>query len=194
MKDVRTAVRQQLDSWSLRGVESEAELDLARVYTECPRPGGAHPYKSIFFCPKSRPGSTVMFPNYEDGWSSLARGVSKLLPGRAFLFGLGSVRTEWPLYRFEMVTRGEALRHVSVIKDVDKWKFWQTGKPLPEEDAAVYRKRRIRDRLTREYLVSLAEGLDFPIGDDRFWESDSKAVYFEQHRVAQRPSPSTSSS
>ncbi len=186
---VRAAVRQQLAKWNYLGLESEADIDLTRIYAVSPRPGGAHPLKMMLFCPKSHPGSTVMFTNYQDGWHSLAVCVSKLVTGRVFHFGLGSERDEWPGYVFERLAKRKEVRHVSLIKDVDRWKFWQEGEPLPEEVTAVYRKRRVRDRLTREYLVSLAERLGFPVGDDRFWESEAKAMYFEQQRVAQRGLP-----
>jgi len=123
-----------------------------------------------------------MFANYADGWQSLAVCVSKHVSGKVFRLAVGSEREEWPLYLFEVVEGGRERRHVSVVKDVDRWKFWQTGDPLPEEEVTVYRKRRIIDRLSRQYLVSLAERLGFPIDDDRFWESDMMAVYFEEQR------------
>lgn len=180
LKEVRAVVRRELTRAGIYALESEADVDLTQIYTISPRPGGKHPKKVMFFCPKSHPGSTVMFANLADSWMTLAVCVSKFVSGPIYCFALGSDKQEWPRYLFETLEGGKMRRHVSVIKDVDRWKFWQVGEPLPEEDVAIYRKRRIRDRLDREYLVSLAERLGFSIGDDCFWQSNSKAVYFEE--------------
>lgn len=187
--DVREAVRQQLSRWGLHVSESEGRVDLAQIYSVAPRPGGRHTMKAMFFRPMMTPGSTVMFANYADGWQSLAVCISKLLSGHAYCFAISN-GDEWPLYRFEQLHAGDTVRHVSVIKDVDRWNFWQTGEPLPEEDVTVYQRRRIKDRLTREYLIALAQRLGFPIDDDRFWQSDSKAVYFEEQRAERHEPPS----
>lgn len=170
-------------------VETEGEVDLGEIYLEAPLPGGRHPAKALFFAPRIAPQVTVMFANYADGWQTLSACISKRIPEPIYRFALSADEHDWPMYLFEIWEGGVQRRHVSVIKDVDRWKFWQTGEPLPEEDVAVYKKRRIRDRLTRQYLVSLAERLGFPVGDDRFWQSDSKAVYFEEQRTAEPQSP-----
>jgi len=167
--------------------ETEAPLSLPEIYSDRPLPGGRHPSKVMLFAPRVAPESTVVFANGEDGWQTLSVCLSKALPiTRVYRFAMSTDKDEWPLFRFEVWQAGVQKRHVSVIKDVDRWKFWQTGEPLREEDVAAYRTRRVRDRLTREYLVLLAERLGFPVGDDRFWQSDSKAVYFEEQRVEQR--------
>jgi len=190
LADVTAAVRRTLRRPELRRpfVRKTGKVDLARIYSSAPPPGSLHPKHVLAFSPTTSPDSTVVFANRADGWQTLSVAISKLIPDHVYCFALSN-GDEWPLYRFEVLDSGDTLRHVSVIKDVDRWKFWQTGEPLAEEDVAVYKKRRIKDRLTREYLVSLAERLGFPIGDDRFWQSDSEAVYFEEQRAARRQSP-----
>jgi len=73
--------------------------------------------------------------------------------------------------------------HITASPIELRQKIYETGEPLPEEDATMYRKRRINDRLPRSYLVELASRLGFEVGDDRFWESASQqAVYIEEQR------------
>jgi len=181
LEEIRCAVRRVLQSPPpIQFTEREVKLQLAEIYTDAPLPGGAHPAKVMLFSPSIALESTVFFANYVDGWQTLVICISKLISCRIYDFALGSESDKWPLYRFEVLEGGVQARHISVIKDVDRWKFYETGEPLPEEDATMYRKRRIKDRLPRSYLVELASRLGFEVGDDRFWESAAQqAVYFE---------------
>ena len=153
-----------------------------RIYTRSPLPGGRHPAKVMLFAPRIAPQTSVLFANYEDGWPTLAVCTSMRIPEPVYRFALSTDDDEWPKNLFEILDGGVTRRHVSILKDVDRWVFWQKGEPIAEEDVEEYRNRRIRHRLTREYLVSLATRLHFPIADDGFWESDSEAVYFEEQR------------
>lgn len=183
LAEVRAVAREQL----LRPgrvppvLEIERSMNLEDIYSQAPPAGGRHPAKALFFAPRIAPHATVMFSNYADGWQTLAVCLSKLLPVPVYRFALCTTEAEWPIQLFEIWQGGTQRRHVSVIKDVDRWKFWQSGVPLPEESAKMYERRRIQEKLTSEYLASLAERLGFPVRDDRFWQSDSKAAYFEEH-------------
>jgi hypothetical protein len=156
-------------------------VDLQAIYTDEPQPGGRRAKKVMFFSPRAAPRSTVMFANGEDGWLTLANCLSNRLPQcNVYIFKISSPRCEWPAYKFKLIRGTEIVRVISALKDVSRWEFWQEGEPLPEEDATEYTKRRVKDQLSREYLVSLAERLGFPVQDDEFWRSDSEAVYFEE--------------
>jgi hypothetical protein len=182
LEGVVAAVRQQVAEWDMAMVETRSAFDMGEIYSHEPRPGGAHLLKSAFFAPSIRPEVTVMFANYEDGWSSLATMVTRRIGGTAYQFGVGSERCEWPAYRFQATEGGRIKRHVSLIRDVSDWKFHQVGDTRTEEIADLYRKRTKRDRLSREYLIGLAERLGFPVGDDGFWRSRVSGVYMEERR------------
>lgn len=152
-----------------------------------PQAGGRHLMRVAFYEPRTTPGITVQVANYRDGWSSLVWCLSKDLPGRFISFTIGSADDEWPAYKFNVHER-DRHRHVSLLRDVDRWKFWQEGDPLPEEDVDSYKKRRSIDRLNRESLTRLAERLGFPIQDDRFWDSTGYADFFEEVRPEPRRS------
>lgn len=179
---VAKTVRSVLSTSAVRCTDSTAPLRMSDIYSGEPVAGGRHSKKIVLFAPCVAHQCTAAFANLVDGWLTLAVCMSKRIPDPVYRFALGSDKREWPRRSFDLLKGGETIRHVSVIKDVDRWKFWQQGEPLPEEDVAVYSKRRIRDRLTWAYLVALAERLGFPVGEDRFWESDSDAVYFEEQR------------
>jgi len=134
-----------------------------------------------FYEPRTTPGITVQVANYQDGWHSLVWCLSQDLPGRCYSFAIGSADDEWPACMFNVYGR-DRHRHVSLLRDVDRWKFWQKGDPLPEEEVDSYKKRRSIDRLSRESLTRLAERLGFPIQDDRFWDSTGYAEFFEEVR------------
>jgi hypothetical protein len=48
-----------------------------------------------------------------------------------------------------------AARSVAAIQDDGRWRFHQSGDPLPEEDLAVYATKRIRERLDEAGMVGL---------------------------------------
>lgn len=181
---VRIAVREQFIQWNrvFPVVESEGKLDLARIYRGEPRSGGAHPGKAMFFDPRAAPGRTVMFANYEDAWSSLAYCVSQRVPGPVYGFRIGdSAPMRDPMYEFKVLENGKCVRVVYLMKD-PRWVFWQEGAPHPAEEPERYKSLRAKNRMSREYLVAVANRLGLAIDNDAFWESDSPAVYFEEQR------------
>lgn len=186
-EEVRRAIRQIIDRSSLgmRTPDTEEALDLKRIYVKAPQPGGKHPHHLVAFTPAARPDATVVFTNYQDGWYTLSVAISRVLECRVYRFALSSESTQWPQYFLHILDTAKDIRRVSLLHDYDRWDFYEQGEPLPDEDTLMYRKRRKRDRMTREYMIDLATRLGFPIGDDRFWQTDQPAVYFEERRPSE---------
>ena len=51
---------------------------------------------------------------------------------------------------------------------------------MPIETTAAYRQRRVKDRVTAAYVLSVAERAGYPIGDDAFWRTDEKSICFTE--------------
>jgi hypothetical protein len=158
--------------------ETRETLNLGEIYSREPPRGGRHAKKVLFFSPLNCPASTVMFANLSDGWHTLANCMSKLIESRFYCFQLSFDGCEWPRNLFEVWDSGRITRHVSTIKDNDRWKFYQQGPIFPEEEEEQYAKRRVAQRLSTNYLITVAGRLGFRIDEDQFWKSSSHAAYF----------------
>jgi hypothetical protein len=62
-------------------------------------------------------------------------------------------------------------RSVCCSKNDDRWKFYASGEPLPEEETARYSARRIRDRLNEEGMLALLARLGARPWDDDFYRA-----------------------
>jgi len=184
LAEVADAVRRTLDGpeMTVPFAETTGRLDVSRIYVGAPQAGSRHRRRVVLYAPAAVHDSTVMFTNLADGWHTLAIRVSLLVDGLAYSFAVSN-GDEWPLYRLEVLESGRLVRHVAASRDVDRWEFWQDGEPLPQENVACYERARIKDRVTRTYLVELAAQLGFPIASQYFWESRTEAVYFEESRA-----------
>lgn len=155
-----------------------APLALDSIYDVAPLPGGVQPKRMVLFAPKSTANCTVMVTNSIDGQSSL----SHVAAGRHRQFQIQVISTEiqakFPQNRFTSWNYGEETRSVICMLDTRGWLFYERGKPQPFENVENYRRRRRRDRLTRDILTSYLSsiGIDFTSSD--FWTSSQEAVYY----------------
>jgi hypothetical protein len=67
-------------------------------------------------------------------------------------------------------------RFVRVMLGEPSWDFYTEGQPLPFEDARAYKARRIRDRFTREMLLTYVEHWGAPVRSPDFWQSAGDAM------------------
>jgi hypothetical protein len=74
--------------------------------------------------------------------------------------------------------RDGAVRVVQALHESARWVFHQEGTPLPFEQVAQYRARRIKERLTREIVLSYLEAWGAPVRDADFWLADGEALSF----------------
>jgi hypothetical protein len=135
-------------------LEKNEMFILDDCYVGYPDRGAAHKKRLISLSPKSNDFS-LFTANLEDGWNSLAFGLSADIGCEALILGFSNRNVEYPVCFFSFVKNGKLLRHVSVRLD-DRWLFHQQGAPLPVEDLTKYEARIIRNRLTNDQLVKLA--------------------------------------
>jgi hypothetical protein len=78
--------------------------------------------------------------------------------------------------------QGNSLRLVQVLRDTDKWEFIERGPVQPFENPVNYKKRRRRDRLTRDDLLKYMRSFGWEFNRSDFWRSESPAVYYIEER------------
>jgi hypothetical protein len=82
---------------------------------------------------------------------------------------------EWPVNEFICYEGGTRRRVVRAMRDSPRWDFYSDGEVLPCEALESYGRRRVRDRLTREDLLSYLEAWGAPVRSDEFWRSSEPA-------------------
>jgi hypothetical protein len=81
-------------------------------------------------------------------------------------------------------------RTVYCCKNDKRWDFWGMGEPLPEEDAAGYSARRLRDRLNEQSMLRLLARLGARPWEDDFYRP-GKAFRIESRAFADRMTQKT---
>ena len=148
-----------------------------------PLRGGSGQQKGGLFTPGIADlPSTGMITNLVDGWLTLATSISKRLGCNCWRFTVCRGAT-FSRTAFTLLQSGSVRRTVSVQLE-DQWVFFAKGELLAAESPDQYKRKRIRERLTREYVLSIARKVGFPIEENAFWERDESSVFF---RAEQRP-------
>lgn len=145
---------------------SEMPLDLG-WFGPLPSRSGAVKKKAGLFSPRGVGPETVMISNLVDGWQTLATRVSTVLAARCWRFTVCGDVAE-PQRGFAVLDSGKQTRVVSVQLDA-RWVFFEQGGVLEIEEPAVYRQRCVRDRVTREYVLGIAERAGFSLSEEAFW-------------------------
>jgi hypothetical protein len=131
---------------------------------------------------KDKP-ATIMLTNLSDGWQTLAHAASERCACRCWHFTVCQ-NVQYHRNAMTVIDNGDDRRVIYAQHD-PKWVFFERGEPLPIEDVARYRKRKVSERVTREYVLSLAEKAGFPLADDAFWRTDDSDIFFSDppHRL-----------
>jgi len=79
----------------------------------------------------------------------------------------------------------KAFRWVRAMAGELHWEFHAEGEPLPFENIQAYKARRIRDRLTREMLLTYMEYWGAPVKNADFWRSAADAMTLVRTRPGQ---------
>jgi hypothetical protein len=176
------AIQNILDVWIVKtGYRTnESSLDLSLIYELEPPAGGAHPFKLVAFSPANRPTSTAIVTNFADGWNSLSYALAKKSTSLVVQIISTQDGVEYPKHSFQVWRDGVRNRVVHVLRDSDKWTFFQEGPIDSFETPAHYDRRRIRDRLNREIIVEYVRALGWDIADGDFWRSKECVTYFEK--------------
>ena len=105
-------------------------------------------------------GASYYFCNLDDCWASLVLKLSKRLDCCAVMIRSSASDAERNDYIQELtlIKSGQIARSLRVSYD-DGWVFHCSGVPLSREDESIYKRMRIKDRLSRLYLLGLVDGV-----------------------------------
>ena len=151
------------------------------IYTSSPTPGGAHLKRALLYEPTSKPGSTVLFVDLEDGWWTLVNAISEKLSGTHAQVRCTVADEEFPMASFELWSEHRSKRAVSCMKDDrGKWIFTSVGEPLEFEERTAYKRHRTADRLSPKMVVAYMKALGWDVESPQFWQSNRPGVYLEE--------------
>lgn len=125
------------------------------------------------------PGETAVFSSRLANYIPCDRAVVEL--GTNDVAG-GSADRELCFYRIprspdEISTGVGHQRIVSLTRENDRWRFYESGEPLPFENARAYTKSRRADRLTEEMIGGYAAELGIPADVVGAFAGESLLVY-----------------
>ena len=103
---------------------------------------------------------TYYFCNLDDCWLSLVLKLTKRLGCTAVMIRSSSsyVGPNEYIQEITVMESGKMSRVLRVSYDAG-WQFVNSGPPLSFEDPSRYARRKIKDRLSRPYLLGLVDGL-----------------------------------
>lgn len=135
--------------------------------------------KAIIYSPIATPGRTVLLTNLRDGWASLAIRLGNVVGCDCIRINTTRADVEYPLNRFAVMRDGVDIRYVHSMLDSDKWVFFEEGEVQPFEDAKQYKKRKIRDRLTRDLVFEYFSRMGFDIENEDLWRTREMVLCLE---------------
>lgn len=157
------------------------DVDFKKVCSTKTLPYNSNKIIFLIFEPLTNPGVTVFFPNFVDGWYTAVYNYTRLNNKSAFQVGFTVDETkEYPAYffKFFFLEKGQIKeRTVHAIKE-DKWVFFAGGNPLTIEDTDNYLKKRIKDRINNETIISYLKKAGYDLTDDNFFKSNRNAILF----------------
>ena len=132
----------------------------------------------LIWRPKSIESDFVAFiSNMPDGWPTLLNYYLKHYDRDLIRVRLSDENKNYPVYQMEYLNKTWR-RVVQVLKDSDKWTFYQEGSPLMFEDVENYKKRKISDRLNEEIIQDYLKKNGIDISKTDFWNSKGLAIEF----------------
>jgi hypothetical protein len=133
-----------------------------------PSGSGTWPRRLLCFQLQGERSVLVMTSNGTDGWNSLAyrAAIRRDVAVLVVVFSVDSPATARGLTLYE---GAEELRTVWAQLDDSRATFVQRGEPIAGEDVGRYRKRRIQERLSNEYLLEICAANGVPMCDEPAW-------------------------
>lgn len=165
-----------LDEWSVwtDGMGLERGEPPASPIVPEPQPYSARPQVIRLWEPRSNPGTTAFYANFQDGWLGVAETVAEretfeVVTLRA---GVGHWSPPEPAARLVVKNGATLLRLLDVARYEAGWSFTSLGEPLAFERVERYEARRRRDRFDCALLTEYVAALGWDLGDPAFWEHD----------------------
>lgn len=141
--------------------------------------------KYMLWTPVSSDIFTIFLTNMSDGWITLMNFYSKRYNREIFYITLSDYNLMFPIYRFYRI-HGTKKRIVQLIKEEDGWSFFEEGEHLSFENMEIYKKRKIKDRLSNELIVEYLQKIGIDCVSKEFWRSEGFAKFY-----GKKPSRST---
>ena len=162
--EVREALTRRLDSIiNVRKYTStECLIDWVDFFVENGMNYDVFKTKMVLF--KATDNLTIYTSTSADGWWTLYETTIENAHFDGYFFGR-TLKNDIGYHGFQMKIwkSGVLDRHVRAIKTEDGWEFLSEGNLAPFENAELYRKRRIADRLNQEVIELYSEAAGFPI-------------------------------
>lgn len=101
---------------------------------------------------------TYYFCNLDDCWSSLVLRISRKLECMAILVRSSPPQADLSDYIQEITVMGSGNKsRVLRVGYDDGWQFFDAGSKLSFEDDSNYARRKIKDRISRSYLIDIVQ-------------------------------------
>lgn len=161
--EARDALTRQLDSIKVGMYTSvERKIDWSVFFVENGMNYNMMNTRMALF--KATDNLTIYTSNAADGWWTVYSNMMERAPFDGYFFSRKS-KNEYNYYVFEMKIwkSGVLDRHVRALKAEDGWEFLNEGNLAPFENAELYKKRKIADRLNQETIELYSQSAGFPI-------------------------------
>lgn len=123
--------------------------------------------------PKANPGCTCFTSTFKDGWQTLIYAIQRSLQCLAIRFIYTSEDWEGDYIADFEYLDSQKQRRICVYEESRKYFFFQSEQILPFEDGDNYKKRKIKERLTREIIESYLGNLGIKVNNELLFQSDN---------------------
>jgi hypothetical protein len=161
--EAREALSRQLDSIKVgMYISTEQIIDWKVFFAEDGLNYNVKKTEMALF--KASDALTIYTSSSASGWASLYSNTMERTPFDGYFF-CRTLKNEIGYHGFEMKVwkSGVLDRHVRTLKAEDGWEFLSKGNLAPFENAELYKKRRIADRLNQDIIETYSEAAGFPI-------------------------------
>lgn len=116
--------------------------------------------------------------NYEDGWDTLINKMHQDFKTRIYTITVTDSKNLSSKFLFQFL--GKEVRLIQLMKDDGKWEYFEKGNPLLIENEVYLKSKKITQKLNKNIIIEYLQKTGYDLNIDQFWNSDNKAVYFEQ--------------
>jgi hypothetical protein len=126
-------------------------------------------YKAIFFEPEDRPESTVMISNLLDGWLTLTNIIAGKIENPCYMFTLSYKDNSESKNSFVFYKNNGIARTAYVLRDGNKWIFYDKGDLQPFENPDNYKRRLNKDKINHTVILDYCSKIGINIENNKFW-------------------------
>jgi len=116
-----------------------------------------NPKRATFFTTSEN--AAIMFPNVQDGWSTLFHVIANGLKAKACCMIIMDCSKFADSSNYLIHLEDSQCRVIYTLKE-DKWVFYQEGAPLSFENTDYYTAKQKRERLSKKIMLEYCENLE----------------------------------